>query len=173
MLQDVHVVVQQRRVVERRDVPDAERDVEDCERHDRRRDPARERTDDRPTQCRPQHPARRACDEQRWHDELHDEVLHHVPAEQVEVAQVVQRPVQDQEQQEQATAERDALPGRRTNALGGTSTPKVEPPERSQSNDRARVDGPVIQRQGLRGVQEQCECHQCARDSAIRRRCPG
>ncbi len=83
-----------------------------------------------------QQPAGRAHNEQRRNGEAEQQVLHHVRAEQIRVAQVVQWPVQRAENHQQAAEERDllrppdlgdVLTASRRACLHATRAPHVQP----------------------------------------------
>ena len=126
VLDDVDRVMGHRELVQRRQVPRREHDVEDHEAPRRRGDPARERADAAQRKQRPQHPARRPHDQQRRDDQREHQVLHHVRAEQVVVAQVVQPAVEREEDQGERGVEARALGAARAGGVvcsGATAIP--------------------------------------------------
>jgi hypothetical protein len=118
VLHDVDRVVRHRRVVERREVPERDDDVEDDEAARWLGDRPCYGVDLRVPEKRAKHPARRAHEKQRRHHERKHQVLHHVRAEQVRIAQVVERTVQGQENDQQARKECDLLASPQKGRLG-------------------------------------------------------
>jgi hypothetical protein len=132
-------------------VPGGEDQVEDRERGTWRRDAAGDGRDGAEGERRTEHPARGAEQQQRRRDDGEHEVLHHVPREQVVVADVVQGPVEREEHRREPCAEAHLLGPRET--LGRIPppvhrrAPPVERPEREQPRDRAPVHGEAALRQ--------------------------
>ena len=98
------------------------------------------------------HPPRRADDEEQRHDEGEHEVLHHVRAEQVVVAQVVQRAIQATETCRQRDRERAGLDAG-WRAPFTPHAPRVEACQPGDPHDGAGVDREA----GDRGVGERVQ----------------
>ena len=89
VLGDVNVVVRHRRVVERRQMPRGDDEIEDDERYRSAREKTRRRRDEAIREYWPKHPSGHAGEQERRHCEGEQEMLHHVRAEEVVVTQVV------------------------------------------------------------------------------------
>jgi hypothetical protein len=105
VLDDVHPVVRHRQVVEGRQVPRDHRDVEQRVANRGAGNRARDTGDGRRPQCGAEHPPGRTEDQQRYDDHGEQEMLHHVRGEEIRVAQVVQRPVEREEEEGETDVE--------------------------------------------------------------------
>ncbi len=144
MLHDVNAVVLHRHIVERRQMPGHEHEVEGREGARRPRQAPAEPQHEGMTEERREHPARRAVEQQRRHREDQQEMLDHVRAEQVVVREIVDRARQRPQQQGQPREERDDVGRLRPQPLGAPAPQRhhVQAAERQEARDHRGIGMP-------------------------------
>src|SRR5690349_14046079 len=105
MLDDVNVVIGHRRVVQVGNVPSRNHQIERDKTENRPRNSTCNRGDDAISEKWSKHPSWNSRDEQRRHRKREQKMLHHVSAEEIIVAQIVQRSVERNENDEKRREE--------------------------------------------------------------------
>ena len=107
---------------------------------------------------RPKHPARHARQQQRRNGQREKKVLDHVRAEEIVVAQVVQRTIERDEHQEQPGQKVDLLAGGGV-AVEVLRAPHVYRAQRCDADDRTRVNRPSRPGEIDDGMQQRQDQH--------------
>ncbi len=166
------VVIRHRRIVKHRQMPADDHEIENHVARYRARDEFRDGTHCSRLDQRTKHPSGRSGDQQRRKQQCEQQVLHHVGAEQVVVAQIVQRTVQRGEHHEQAGEERELLSARRCARLGGARcAPEIQCGESRDADYRAPVNRPARPpdlRDRVEGQQQQQVIHRVL-DAGVQR----
>src|SRR6202049_4817344 len=109
MLENMQIVIRHRCVVELRQMPDRDREIEDDEADRSAGEEPRDRRNAWSRQHGSQHPTRHSG-EQKWrYRQREQEMLHHVRAEEIIIAQIVYRTIERGEHQEQTREEEASL----------------------------------------------------------------